>query len=375
MNTVTAKLVSAPEPQHQAPASAHVAPQKKLPVRRIVMSGVLVAALLAAGYYGYNWFQLGRFQISTDDAYVKTDMSQLGTKISGYVVELPVAENTSVKAGDVIAKLDAGDYKLAVDAAQARIETQKTTLATIAQQAAAQTSQIDAAKAQLLSAQAVEINAVKNQNRASQLVKSNVGTQQDVDNATSQRATAEAGVNVAEANLAAAIAQTGIFNAQSVGAQSTLNELQIALEQAQHNLSFTEIKAPFDGVVANRSAQLGQYVSPGTILMALVPVQDSYIEANFKETQIAEMHPGQKAEITVDAFGSEKYEGKVESLSPASGAEFSLLPPENATGNFTKITQRMPVKIILPPELAAKMRPGLSAVVTVDLRDKGDDAQ
>jgi membrane fusion protein (multidrug efflux system) len=143
------------------------------------------------------------------------------------------------------------------------------------------------------------------------------------------------------------------------------------LAKAERDLSFTEIKAPFDGVIANRAVEPGQFVSAGSRLLALVPTQLSFVTANFKETQIASIHAGAKAEITIDAYKGETFEGKVDSISPASGAEFSLLPPDNATGNFTKITQRVPVKVSVPPELAAKLRPGMSATVSIDSRDKG----
>lgn len=357
-------------PPHTA-AEVPASPKRKLPLRRIILGSVLLVVLMAAGDYGYNWFTIGRFQISTDDAYAKADMSLLGTKVAGTVHDVPVADNAAVKAGDVVLRLDNGDYKLAVDAATARIETQKSSLATIAVQVTAQQSQIAAALAQLESAKAAELNAVLTQNRASQLIKSNAGSQQALDDATRQRAVTAANVSVAQANIDAAKAQIGILNAKTQEVQSGLNELAIALAKAERDLSFTEIKAPFDGVVANRAVEPGQYVGPGTRLMALVPTTRSYIEANFKETQIVDIHTGQKALITIDAFGGEKYQGTVQSISPASGAEFSLLPPENATGNFTKITQRIPIKITVPPELAAKLRPGLSVIVSVDLRDQG----
>jgi membrane fusion protein, multidrug efflux system len=344
-------------------------PQKSK--RPLILRIVILAALLAAAYYAYGWFTLGRFQVSTDDAYVKADVSQLGAKVPGYVASIPAQENASVKAGDIVVTLDSGDYALAVAAATARLETQKSTIATIAEQAKAQDAQINATEAQLESAKAAELNAVQTQNRASQLVKSSIGSQQTYDDATRQRSTAGANVLVAEANIAAAKAQIGILKAKDLEAQNTLNELTIALDKAKHDLSFTEIRAPFDGIVGNRAVEVGQYVGPGTRLMALVPTNAAYIEANFKETQLADIRPGQKVVIYVDALGSEKFEGQVDSLSPASGAEFSLLPPENATGNFTKITQRLPIKITVPPELAAKLRPGLSVTVSIDLRDAG----
>ena len=347
-------------------------PEKKATsIRRIILLALLIVALGAAAKYGLEWFQNGRFMFSTDDAYVQADTSVLGAKISGYVAEVPVADNSSVKAGDVILKLDSADYQFAVDAALAKIESQKAAIAVIGQQKVAQGSAIAAALAQMASAKASELNAVLTQQRASQMVKSNAGSQQALDDANRARDTAEANISVVQANIDAAKAQLGVLSANEAQANNVLAELNVALKKAQHDMSFVEVKAPFDGVVANRAVEPGQFVQAGTRLMALVPTTQSYIEANFKETQLNDIRVGQKAFITVDAFKGETFEGKVISVSPASGAEFSLLPPENATGNFTKITQRFPVKVSLPPALAAKIRPGLSVVIEVDSRDKG----
>ena len=367
-------VTQSPSPQQAAPQNAAplAAPAPKKPMRGRIIRGVLLLAVLAtAAYYGQDWYRIGRFQISTDDAYVKTDMSLLGTKMAGYVKEAPFADNSAVKAGDVIMRLDSSDYELALASAKARVDTQKTAIATIAQQVLAQQAQINAVSAQLDSAKAIEKNVSVTQARAADLFNRKVGTQQALDDANAALATAHANAAAAAANIEAAKAQLGVLNAQSTSAQSLLSELNIAVTKAQSDLAATEIKAPFAGIVANRAVQPGQFVGAGSRLLALVPVQDSYIEANFKETQLVDIHAGQAATITVDAFKGEKYQGTVQSVAPASGAEFSLLPPENATGNFTKITQRVPVKVSIPPELAAKLRPGLSVYVSVDLRDVG----
>jgi membrane fusion protein, multidrug efflux system len=385
MSNTAVKLVAEPSSREQQPskpvvvsppqmppsAAAEPAPTKKSPVRRIILGTLIIVALGAALTYGYDWWTVGRFQVSTDDAYVKADMSVLGAKISGYVTEVAFAENSAVKKGDVVLKLDDGDYQLAVKSAQAKIETQKAQIATIGEQKKAQLSAITSAQAQLASATAVELNAVQTQNRASQLVQTQVGSRQALDDATRTRATAEAAVSAAQSGIDAANAQVQVLSSQETSARRQLDELDIALEKAKRDLESTAIKAPFDGIVANRAVEPGQFVSAGTRLLAVVPTQLSFITANFKETQIASIHSGQKAVITVDAFKGESFEGRVESLAPASGSEFSLLPPDNATGNFTKITQRLPVKIALPPELAVRLRPGLSASVSIDSRDNG----
>ena len=359
-----------------APQKAEITPIQTVTPRKskrgkYIRFALLAAALATAAYYGKEYWQVGRFQISTDDAYVQADMSLIGTKLAGYVKDLPFSDNATVKTGDVILRLDSSDYGLALASAKARVETQKAMLATSGQQILAQQAQIRAAEGQLTSAQSSEQTATLLQARASELLKSKVGNQQTMDTTTGALQTAKASVDVAAANLASAKAQIGILNAQANAAQKQLDELGIAVTKAQNDLASTEIKAPFDGVIANRAVEPGQFVSVGSRLMALVPVQNSYIQANFKETQLTQIHPGQKATIIVDALGGQSFDGIVESVAPASGSEFSLLPPENATGNFTKITQRVTVKVTVSPELAAKLRPGLSVNVSVDSRDAG----
>jgi membrane fusion protein (multidrug efflux system) len=359
-----------PAPTTQAAPVQPAAPKKSNRARYIRFA-LLAVALATAAYYGNDYWQVGRFQISTDDAYVQADMSLVGNKLAGYVKDLPFADNAQVKAGDVILRLDSIDYELALTAAKARVETQKAIIATTAQQVLVQQAQIKAAEGQLANAQANEQTATIVQARASELLKSKVGNQQTMDTTTGALQSARASVDVAQANIEAAKAQIGILNAQANAATHQLDELNIAVTKAQNDLTYTEIKAPFDGIIANRAVEPGQFIGAGSRLMALVPVQNSYIQANFKETQLADIHPGQKAVIIIDALKGEKFEGVVQSVAPASGAQFSLLPPENATGNFTKITQRVPVKITVPPELATKLRPGLSVNVSVDMRDIG----
>ncbi len=367
-------VAEAPAPvQSAAPAqTAPTAATKKAPpIRRIIIIALALVALGFAVNFAYHYITFGRFQISTDDSYVKADTSILSAKVAGLVTETPVRNNTAVKAGDVVLRLDGKDYELAVSAAKAKLATQQAALGVFAKQKVAQAAQIAATDAQVQSARAVELNAALTQQRASQMVKTNVGTQQALDDANRARDTAQAGVTAAQSNVAAAQAQLAILDANELQAKSLLAELQVALDKAEHDLTFAEIRAPFDGVIANRAVAQGQFVQPGTNLLALVPVQTSFITANFKETQLGDIHPGQKALITVDAFKSETFEGVVDSISPSSGAEFSLLPPDNATGNFTKITQRFPVKIVLPPEVSQKLRPGQSVTVSLDTRDNG----
>jgi membrane fusion protein (multidrug efflux system) len=364
---------ASPAPQQVTPGQ-QTAPKAASPMRKLILGAAALVALAVAGKYGYEYATVGRFMVSTDDAYVKADTSVLSTKVAGLVAETPVLNNTPVKAGTVLLRLDTQDYELAIADAKAKIATQQAGIAVIGKQKAAQEAQIASAQAQAQVAKAGELNAVLTQQRSSQMVKSNVGSQQALDDANRARDVAEAGITQADAGIQAAVAQLAVLDANEAQAQAVLANLNVALEKAHHDMDSAEIKAPFDGVVANRAVAPGEFVGPGTNLMALVPLQTSFITANFKETQLPSIHAGQKVEIDVDAFKGEHFAGKVASLSPASGAEFSLLPPDNATGNFTKITQRFPVKILLPPELSAKLRPGMSVAVSVDSRDSGEAA-
>ena len=340
--------------------------------KRIVLPLILLMALGGGGYEGYRWFVEGRFLVSTDDAYVKADTSILAAKVAGYVTLVPVADNASVKKGQVLVRIDAGDYDNAVEAAAARIATEDATVARIGRQVAAGAAAVDQAKAQLLSAKAEATRTATEFDRADSLMRSTYGTQQRLDQARADRDRAGAAVASAAAAVTSAESAIDVLKAQKVEAEKVGGELQTALAMAERNLAFTTLKAPFDGIVGNKSVEPGQFVQPGTRLMALVPLDSAYVEANFKETQVGRLAPGQRVTIRPDAYGERDVTGTVESLAPASGAEFSMLPPENATGNFTKIVQRMPVRIAIPAEVAREgiLRPGLSVVVDVHTRDE-----
>ncbi len=356
-----------------APAAitGEVLPPKKKR-RRIVLPLLLLAGLGGGGYEGYRWFIEGRFLVSTDDAYVKADTSTIAAKVAGYLTAVPVAENAHVLKGQILATIDDGDYTNAVDNATARIATQDATVARYGQQIEAQQASVDQAKAQILSAKAEATRTTIEYDRASKLMQSTFGTQQRLDQALADRDRASAAVAASEAALVSAQAAVGVLGAQKVEAQKVRGELETTLAMAQRNLSFTIVRAPFDGVVGNKAAQPGQYVQTGTRLLALVPLGSAYVEANFKETQIERLKPGMVATIRPDAFSSRTIEGSVESVAPASGSEFSLLPPENATGNFTKVVQRVPVRIKVPEIVAEEglLRPGLSVEVEVHTRDE-----
>ncbi len=335
--------------------------------RRALLAVVLLAALGAGGYYGYHWWTEGRFLISTDDAYVKADMSVIATKVAGYVADVPITDNQHVRKGDLLAKIDDRDYKIAVGAAQNKFATQDSTIARLKEQAKAQNAVIEQAKAQVISAQAGLTRASADFDRAQTLAQSQFGSKQTFDQARAERDQAQAGVTSAQAAELSAQANLSVLNAQVDEAVHVRAELQSSLDQANLNLSYTEVRAPFDGVVGNKAVQLGQYVQPGTRLLSLVPLDTVYVEANYKETQLADIRPGQTVDVGVDAADGRDFQGIVESIAPASGSQFSLLPPENATGNFTKIVQRVPVRIKVSGEAvkAGVLRPGLSVVTYV----------
>jgi membrane fusion protein (multidrug efflux system) len=345
--------------------------------KRIVLPLVLLSALGGAGWYGYGWWTEGRFLVSTDDAYVKANVTTVAAKVAGYVVAAPVVNNTSVKAGDVIARIDDGDYRNAVDAAKAKIGTQQATIERIGRQVTAQVAALGQSRAQLTANEADLIRAEADYQRAQSLAQSDFGSKQKLDQARADRERAAAAVESAKAAIASAEANIDVTKAQEAEARRQLAELQTALDKAERDLAFTVIRAPVDGVVANRAAEVGNYVQPGTRLAALVPLDSLYVEANYKETQLARIKPGQAVDVEVDALPGHHFEGKVESLAPGSGTIFSLLPPENATGNFTKIVQRVPVRVAVPAELAAsgQLRPGLSVVASVRTKTVEDEAR
>jgi membrane fusion protein, multidrug efflux system len=354
------------------PNDGEVLPPKKPAGRkRLILLLVLLAVTGGAGYKGYDWYTRTRFLVSTDDAYVKADTAVIAAKVSGYITSVSISDNQSVKAGDLLVSIDNGDYKLAVDAARRKVETQNSTIERIAAQVAAQAPVIEQARAQLASAEADALRAASEFERATNLLRTFNATPQRVEQARADRDRTAAAVTSARAAISGATASLAVLQAQKTEAESTRAELQTALDRAERDLSFTQVKAPFDGVVGNKAVQPGQYVQTGTRLLALVPLDSAYVEANFKETQLGALRPGQRVTISVDAYSERPIEGSVESFAPASGSQFSLLPPENATGNFTKIVQRVPVRIKVPPEVARAgiLRPGLSVVVEVHTRD------
>ncbi|WP_374252188.1 HlyD family secretion protein [Xanthobacter sp.] len=360
---------AAPAVEVEASADAK-APSKPRSRKPLIFGSVLAVLVAAGGWYGMHWWQVGRFHVSTDDAYVAADTSVIAAKVGGYVKSVDVEANQWVKAGDVIARIDDGDYRLALQAAQNKIATQQATLLRFDQQETAARATVDQMKAQLASAEADQKRAQAEFDRQDKLARSDFASRSTVDNARADKDKTAASVEAAKAAIASAEAQVVVLAAQRTEASHVLDELKTARDQAQRDLDFTVVRAPIDGVVGNRAAQVGQLVQTGTRLVAVVPLEGVYVDANFKETQLGRLKPGQSVDVYVDAYPDHEFAGKVVSVSPASGSVFSLLPPENATGNFTKIVQRIPVRIAIDPRVLAKreLRPGMSVTATVDTK-------
>lgn len=349
-----------------AEATAGKARRRPKPIVVLLLAGFVGLG----GWYGYGWWNDGRFLISTDDAYVSGDIAVIAPKISGYVAKVNAIENQFVKAGEPLVTLDDGDYRLAVRQAEAAIATEELSLDRIDAQIVGAKAALEQAKAQKVALEAALRGAAINRDRAESLQEKDVGTTASRDNARIAFDQATANLAAGAAAVSAADANIRLLETQRKEAASTLATLNIGLEKATRDLEFTVLRAPYDGIAGNFAVQTGDYVTVGKRLAALVPSDALYIDANFKETQIEHIVPGSKVRITVDAAKGRELEGTVESISPASGSVFSMLPAENATGNFTKIVQRVPVRIALPKDALGEgwLRAGLSTVVDVDTR-------
>ena len=343
-----------------------------------------LAALLAIGY-GVHWWLTGRFIESTDNAYVRADVVTISARISGYVAEVDVRDNQAVRRGDVLARIDAAPFRARVDqarasvaAAEADIAVETAAVATCDAQIAQQRSQVAQAEAEIAAADADLRRMSLEWERQRSLAERQVSSQQRMETAEADQKKATATLSAAQAALASQRARLKVLEAEQRGKAAARDKAQAALQQAQATLALavidldsTALRAPVDGLIGQRVVRAGQYVDPGQPLLAVVP-HDAYVVANFKETQLGRIAPGQVVTVEVDAFDGEALYGRVDSFAPASGAQFALLPPDNATGNFTKIVQRMPVRIRLDggQRGAAALRPGLSVVAHVDTRGK-----
>jgi membrane fusion protein (multidrug efflux system) len=357
-------------PVRQIPVTATNKMSAKRWLRRLLFAGVAIAALTGGADYGWHYWSIGRFLVSTDDAYVKADSTTIAPKISGYIAAVTVADNQPVKAGDILARIDDRDFKVSLEQAKAEVAAAEANIANKQAAIVATQAEIDGAQATVAVDQANQTFAEQENTRYSNLAKTGFGTVQNEQQAASHLAAARAAVTRDNAALVTATKQLDVSKAELAQAQASLASAKATQDQAELNLSYTALVAPIDGLVGNRTLRVGQYVQAGTQLMAVVPTEAAYIVANYKETQLTDVHAGQPVDVEVDTFPGQVFKGHVDSLSPASGQEFALLPPDNATGNFTKVVQRIPVKIVLDQgsPLSVVLRPGMSVYPTIDTK-------
>lgn len=335
----------------------------------ITVLSILVLGL--AGYWGITWWTVGQFTENTNNAYVRTDITTVSARVEGQVEDVFVQDNQRVSKGDLIVRIQQETFKARLAQGRADLEKAEATLNALDSKLALQSSLIAEARAEFDAVMADHDLAKGELERAKGLVADNVTSAQRYDIAVAEELRARARVAGARAHTSAVQQERDILEKERKALAAEVNEKKAAFDLLEINLTYTEIIAPVDGIVGNKTVRTGQFVRPGTHLMALVPTETPWIVANFKETQLTRMKPGQQVEISVDTYPDVTLKGLIESLSPASGAEFSLLPPENATGNFSKIVQRIPIKITLPDNhaLDGLLRPGMSVVVSVDTRE------
>jgi membrane fusion protein (multidrug efflux system) len=342
-------------------------------LRRIAIAIGLVAALGAAGYFGWRWYDASRDVQTTNDAYVRGEITNISARVAGYAVEVLVDDNMPVKAKDMVARIDPRDFRMNVEKAQAALDQAKADLAQIGAQRELEKSKIAVAEAALRSAQAQAKNADVTQSRAGTLLQKSYGTQAAFDAATAAAAAARSSVDEAIANLAFEREQIAVIDTHEAVAKAQVDSAQAALLSAKFALDDTEIWAPIDGIVANRKTRVGEYVPAGTRLLSIVPIGNLWVEANYRETQIGRMKVGDPVRVDVDVYPGKPFCGYIESIAPASGSEFALIPPDNATGNFTKIVRRFTVRIRFNAREAnaALARPGMSVETGVAVSTEG----
>jgi membrane fusion protein, multidrug efflux system len=346
-------------------------PSSRRAIRRAALAFAAALGVAGAAAFGHYYVTTGRYLETTDDAYVKADSTIIAPKVSGYIGEVLVADNEPVKAGQVLARIDDRDFRTALKQAQADVAASEAAVKNLNATMELQEPLIQQQAAEVDAAEATLKFAKEERTRYDELMKSGAGTVQRAQQTDAALRSQTAQLQQGKAGLIAANKRIEVLSTQRAQALAQLDHARALEQQAALNLSYTEITAPVDGTVGARTLRVGQYVQAGTQLMAVVPLDAVYVVANFKETQLTHVRNGQPVELRVDSFHSARLRGHVDSLSPASGLEFALLPPDNATGNFTKIVQRVPVKIVLDDQtLKGLLRPGMSAVPTVNTKSE-----
>jgi membrane fusion protein, multidrug efflux system len=345
-------------------------------LKRQLFGAATLAVLALAGISGDYYWKTGRFMVSTDDAYVAAHSVLISPKISGFISETPVDDNQPVKAGQILARIDPRDYQTTLDQARANVAAAQGSIDILNQQIIQQGLTVEQVRQLVASDQAALAFSQQEFKRYTDLERTGSGTVQRAQQAEADIRQKQAAVERDTTGIGVAEHQIGVFKAQLGQAKATLAQQQAIEHQAELNLSYTTIRAPVDGTVGVRTLRVGEYVQPGTQLMAVAPLQAVYITANYKETQLTDVRPGQPVTIDVDTFSGTTVHGHVDSIAPASGQEFALLPPDDATGNFTKIVQRIPVKIRLESHqpLLGRLRPGMSVEASIDTRPSAGSA-
>jgi membrane fusion protein, multidrug efflux system len=339
--------------------------------KRLGLIAAVLAVVAGGAWYGYTWWTVGRFIESTDDAYVGGDVTVMASKVAGFIDSIAVTDNQRVKAGDLLVKLDDRDYRAQLARTEANVAAQEAALANRDAAHRLQTAVVDQASAEITAATAEATRSQYDLDRYRTLSAERFASVQRFEQADADYKKAAAAEHKTQAGLRAAQHQLDVIDTERRQIEAALAQAKAERDLAALNLSYTEIRSPIDGVIGNRSARVGAYATVGTQLLSIVPAHGLWVDANFKESQLAQMSVGQTVEITADVMPGRTFHGRIESLAPATGAQFSVIPPENATGNFTKIVQRVPVRIVLEDgagELGT-LRPGLSVVARVDERE------
>jgi membrane fusion protein (multidrug efflux system) len=365
---------TAGSPPHEVPQDSTASPTRR-PGRRTVLVGLGIVVLVLAGILLARWWTVGRFIESTDDAYLQADSVTVAPKVSGYVTDVYVGDNATVKPGDPLVRLDTRQYQVALDQAQATIAARAADIQRAQADILQQDANIEQAKAQQQVARVSAQHARDEVQRYAPLAATGAETSERLSELTSTRDQALATLAANGAAVDAAKTQIAATTAQIAQARAQLDAAEASARQARLDLQDTVVRSALAGKVGDRSVRVGQYVQPGTRMLSVVPVESTYLTANFKETQVGQMRIGQPVILHVDALPGTDLHGVVDSFAPGTGAQFALLPPENATGNFTKIVQRIAVRIRIEtgPETRSVLLPGLSVTADVDTRSSRDD--
>jgi membrane fusion protein, multidrug efflux system len=359
--------------EHVATAPAGALTRRRL--KWLVYAALGGAIVLGAARYGDEWWSVGRFIESTDDAYAGGNVTPISPHVAGFVAQILVGDNEYVRAGQPLVRLDDRDFRAAVDRAAAIVAARKATLDSLERKQTMQQTAIRQAKADLDAKEAQAEFAKQDDERYRDLAQTAAGSRQNAERASALNLAAEAGVVSSQAGLDAAKQQLLVLEAEIAVAKADVAQAEADLHTAELNLGYTDIRSPIDGYVGNRAAEIGAYVAGGAYLVTVIPAHDLWVDANFKEDQLGKMTPGQSATVVADVLPDHVFHGHVGSVAPATGAVFSVIPPENATGNFTKIVQRVPVRIKLDDDpMLRALRPGLSTTVNVDTRSATGDA-